>query len=87
MTSSDLTGSEIGRRFATLENREPPDAYNFRHFRTSALLQDARRTMVGQGIGPGEVAPDFELPRARGGTLRLSDLRGRPTLLHFGSLS
>ncbi len=36
---------------------------------------------------PGEVAPDFKLPRAGGGTLRLSELRGRPVLLHFGSFT
>jgi len=39
------------------------------------------------GLPLGEAAPDFELPRAEGGSLRLSDLRGRPTLLHFGSFT
>lgn len=34
----------------------------------------------------GEVAPDFELSDARGaGRRRLSELRGRPVLLVFGS--
>jgi thiol-disulfide isomerase/thioredoxin len=36
-------------------------------------------------IGPeiGAQAPDFELERINGGTLRLSDLRGRPVLVNF----
>ncbi|MBA2362795.1 MAG: redoxin domain-containing protein, partial [Chloroflexia bacterium] len=43
--------------------------------------------MTSRGIQPGEAAPDFELPQAGGGQLRLSDLRGKPVLLHFGSYS
>lgn len=31
----------------------------------------------------GSKAPDFELPRDGGGTLRLSDLRGSPVVLYF----
>lgn len=31
----------------------------------------------------GQTAPDFELPRAGGGTLRLSALRGKPVVLYF----
>ena len=75
------------KRFATLTKKEPAGEYNYEHFRTKHLLQDARRTIQKQGILPGEIAPDFELPRAGGGTLRLSDLRGKPVLLHFGSFT
>ncbi len=50
-------------------------------------MQDAQRTIQKQGIRPGEIAPDFELPRAGGGSLRLSDLRGKPVLVHFGSFT
>ncbi len=74
-------------RFATLEHKVPIDAYNPEHFRTKHLLKDGKRTLTNRGILPGELAPDFELPRSDGGTLRLSDLRGRPVLLHFGSIS
>ena len=59
--------------------------YNFDHFRTSHLLADVKATLQARGIRPGELAPDFELPRVDGGTLRLSDLRGGPVLLRFGS--
>ncbi len=63
------------------------DEYNYEHYRTEHLLHDAQRTLDRRGIAPGTVAPDFELPQVGGGTLRLSDLRGRLTLLHFGSYS
>lgn len=31
----------------------------------------------------GQTAPDFELPRSGGGSLRLSSLRGKPVVLYF----
>jgi hypothetical protein len=73
-------------RFAALSEKEPPGQYNYGHFRAKHLLQDAQRTIRKHGVLPGEIAPDFTLPRAGGGgSLRLSDLRGKPVLLHFGS--
>jgi len=76
-------------RFATLPHRLNPDDYNFAHFRTKHLLSDIEATREKRGIAPGEIAPDFVLPRAdeSGGTLRLSNLRGKPVLLHFGSFT
>jgi peroxiredoxin len=35
------------------------------------------------GIQIGDIAPDFELPRTDGGTVRLSDLRGKPVFINF----
>ncbi|MFC6488684.1 peroxiredoxin [Nitratireductor sp. GCM10026969] len=35
------------------------------------------------GPDKGSEAPDFELPRDGGGTLRLSELRGKPVVLYF----
>ncbi len=82
MQSHDLT-----RRFAALDDRyEPPD-YNYEHFRTKYLVHDARRTLTNRGLKPGELAPDFTLPEAGGGWLRLSDLPSRLMLLHFGSIT
>ncbi len=78
---------ETTQEFATLDTKEGLADYNFAHFRTKHLLQDFRRTFRSHGIRPGEPAPDFALPRAEGGTLRLGDLRGAPVLLHFGSIT
>ncbi len=74
-------------RFAALEDRHPVDEYNFENFCTRHLLEDGRRTIERAGIRPGEPAPDFELPEVGGGALRLSELRGRPVLLRFGSFT
>ncbi len=61
--------------------------YNYNHFRTKHYLLDVQGTATSRGIQPGEPAPDFELPQVGGGTVRLSALRGKPVLLHFGSYS
>jgi hypothetical protein len=63
------------------------DDYNFQHFRTKHLLSDVQATLERRGIPPGAVAPEFELPRVDGVAVRLSELRGRPVLLHFGSFT
>lgn len=60
------------------------ETYNYDHFRTQHFLYDVKATVAGHGVQPGELAPDFSLP-ATEGTLRLSELRGKPVLLHFGS--
>ena len=59
--------------------------YNFRHFPRYVLWADTLRTVKRYGIRPGAYAPDFELPRSDGNFLRLSAVRGRPVVLHFGS--
>ena len=61
--------------------------YNYTHFRTGHVIAEAARTWKLQGIRPGQPAPDFQLDDADGGTWRLSEHRGRPVLLHFGSYS
>lgn len=73
--------------FARLPDRLSEPAYNFSHFRFEHLRRDVERTLDRAGVPPGAMAPDFELPLVGGGTLRLSDLRGKPALLHFGSFT
>jgi hypothetical protein len=82
---SNMATRNAAQEFAELPERISTEKYNYKHFRTRVLLSDARRTVVGSGVQPGEEAPDFELARAGGGKLRLSELRDKPVLLHFGS--
>ena len=60
---------------------------NYPHYERKHQLADFTRTRRGQGIQPGEEAPDFELEAASGERVRLGALRGRPVLLHFGSFT
>lgn len=61
-------------QFAALDTKVGIDAYNFTHFRTIHLLRDGQRTLTDRGIQPGDLAPNFTLPRVGGGVLCLSDL-------------
>ncbi len=63
------------------------DEYNYEHFRRHHLVEEVARFLVRRGVRPGAAAPEFELPAVGGGTVRLADLRDRPTLLHFGSFT
>ena len=70
-----------GRRARLVEMLDPVDDHNFRHFRMRHMAAELLRP----GLPPGCMAPDFELPDTDGGRQRLSELRGRPVLLHFVS--
>ncbi|MDP9487061.1 MAG: redoxin domain-containing protein [Actinomycetota bacterium] len=61
--------------------------YNYEHFRPKHLIADLWKTVRGEGIQPGEEAPDFELESTGGERVRLSSLRGRPVVLRFGSFT
>ena len=61
--------------------------YNYEHFRTKHFLADLQHTIQGKGVQPGQEAPDFELESTDGDRVRLSALRGRPVVLHFGSVT
>lgn len=80
-----MPSTTASQRFAALPRKESAADYNYAHFRLKHGLQDAGRMLRKDGILPGTLAPDFQLPRAGGGSLRLSALRGQPVLLHFGS--
>jgi len=79
--------TKIEKRFVNMDDSEKSENYNFEHFKTKILLHDVQRTVDARGIEPDMLAPDFELPQIGGGSLQLSDLRGKPTILHFGSYS
>ncbi len=72
------------RTSATRDPREL-QRYNYEHFWLDHLLADLWRTAKGEGVQPGSEAPDFEMESTEGQRVRLSELRGRPVLLHFGS--
>lgn len=63
----------------------PPEEYNYAHFHPTILAKDAWLTMKSKGPEPGEWAPDFELTDTEDRRWRLSDLRGQPVALIFGS--
>jgi len=81
------TTVDARERFEGLERPQSIKEYNYEHFRTRHLVLDAVGTVQVRGIQPGELAPDFELPALGGRTIRLSDLRDKPVLLHFGSFT
>ncbi len=63
------------------------DEYNYEHFRPKHLLADLWKTIRGEGIQPGEEAPDFDLESTEGERVSLSALRDRPVVLRFGSFT
>lgn len=68
-----------------IERLDPEDGFNYRHFRMRHMVAELVRSVETAGVRPGEKAPDFTLRTTHGADLRLSDLRGRPVLLHFVS--
>ena len=70
-----------------LGNQRQLNEYNYEHFRPKHLLADLWKTIRGEGLQPGSQAPDFELEPTEGDRVRLSDLRGQPVVLRFGSFT
>lgn len=74
-----------GRSARLVEWLDPVDDVNFRHFRMRHMIAELIRTGRSDGIPRGAMAPEFDLETTEGDRLRLSDLREKPVLLHFGS--
>lgn len=65
----------------------PLGDYNYEHFRTRHFVADLVKTARGEGVQPGQEAPDFALATTDGERVRLGGLRGTPVVLHFGSMT
>jgi AhpC/TSA family len=74
-----------GRIHRLVEWLDPPDDFNFRHFRMRHMLAELLRGASDHVVTPGEQAPGFLLEGVSGEHVRLADLGGRPLLLHFVS--
>ncbi len=86
MEESEQSGSVA--EWATLFERDlRVREYNYEHFRTKHFVADLRRLVRGEGVRPGEEAPDFELESTKGERVRLSALRGKPVVLRFASFT
>ena len=86
MEESKQSGSAAERE--TLFERDPrAREYNYEHYQTRHFLADLRRLVHGEGVRPGQEAPDFELESTKGERVRLSALRGRPVALRFASFT
>ena len=70
-----------------LGNRWQLNEYNYEHFRPKHLLADLWKTLRGEGLRLGTLAPDFELKSTEGERVRLSTLRGQPVMLRFGNFT
>jgi hypothetical protein len=68
-----------------VERLDPPEDFNFRHFRVRHMAAELLRTVRPHGVLPCGEAPDFDLETTHGEGLRLRDLRGKPVLLHLVS--
>ncbi len=70
-----------------LGNQRQLDEYNYEHFRPKHLLTDLWKTLRGEGLQPGAQVPDFVMETTEGERVRLSELRGQPVVLRFGSFT
>lgn len=80
-----VANTNVQEEFSRLDEKVDVGEYNFKHFRFKHLVEDAAATVNKRGVQPGEMAPDFQLPSVDGPSVTLSDRRGKPVLLRFGS--
>jgi hypothetical protein len=74
-------------RIETANIRADSHRYNYVHFRTHDAIEELVRSLTTPIIRPGDFAPDFKLPKADSGAIRLSELKGTPVLLRFASIT
>ena len=72
---------------SALGNQRQLNEYNYEHFRPKHLLADLWKTIRSEGRQPGALAPDFELESTEGDRVLLSEPRGQPVVLRFGSFT
>jgi cytochrome oxidase Cu insertion factor (SCO1/SenC/PrrC family) len=80
----NIDSTSLGRQ-SPEGSQQQLSEYHYEHFRPKHLFADLWRSVLGEGLQPGSEAPDFELEPTEGERVRLSELRGRPVLLHIGS--
>ena len=80
----DHTGAMITEQTQLAARGESADAYNYDSFDYGSEAAEFERWLT-EGPRIGDLAPDFELADLDGNSVRLSDLRGRPVVLEFGS--
>lgn len=69
----------------TSSTQSAAERHNYEHFHPRTLGRDVQLAMQPVGPLPGEPAPDFTLEDLQGRSWTLSELRGRPVVLIFGS--
>ncbi len=82
----NLDSTSLGTR-SPREGQQQLDEYNYEHFWPKHLFADLWRSVRGEGLQPGTLAPDFELESTEGDRVSLSALRGRPVVVHIGSFT
>lgn len=74
-------------RLTGLERQQRVNEYNYDRFRSIYFIADLQRASRGDGILPGQEAPDFELVSTESDCVRLSAFRGRPVVLRFVNIT
>lgn len=77
------TGAMITEQ-SRLASPAEKDEYNYQSFDYGSEARELTRWLA-EGPRIGDLAPEFDLTDLDGNSVRLSDLRGRPVVLEFGS--
>src|SRR5438067_2461247 len=80
----DHTGAMLTQDTPLAAPGRRDDGYNYESFDYRSEVAELERWLT-EGPRIGDPAPDFELADLEGNCLRLSDFRGQPVVLEFGS--